>query len=42
MAWYEKIDIFKSFKTHFTIYKMDYYVSGYVNIKFEKIRKIEL
>ena len=42
MAWYKKIDIFKSFKTHFTTYKMDNYISSYVNMKFEKIRKIEL
>ena len=42
MACYRKMDVLKSFKTHFTTYKMDNYISSYKNMKFEKIGKIEL
>ena len=36
------MDILKSFKTFFTIYKMEKYISSYEKIKFEKIGKLEL
>ena len=36
------MDILKSFKTYFTIYKMEKYISSYVKIKFEKIEKLKL
>ena len=37
MAWYEKMDVFKSFQTHFTTYETDNYVSSYVCMKLTKM-----
>ena len=39
MAWYEKMDVFKSFQTYFTTYETNKYVSRYVCIKLEKMGK---
>ena len=39
MDWYGKIDIFKSFITHFTMHETDKQVSSYVSVKFEEKRE---
>ena len=39
MAWYEKMDGFKSFQKHFTTYETDNYISSYVCLKLEKMGK---
>ena len=36
MASYRKMDVLKSFKTHFTTYKMDNYISSYVNMSLRR------
>ena len=39
MDWYEKIDVFKSFTTLYTIHEMDKQVSSYVSVKFEEKKR---
>ena len=39
VACYRKMDVIKSFKTPFTTYKMDNYISSYEIMKFEKLGK---
>ena len=39
MAWYGKMDVFKSFWTQFSTYEMDNYVTSYESMKFEKMGK---
>ena len=39
MACYGKMDVFKSFTTHFTMHETDKQVSSYVSVKFEEKKR---
>ena len=42
MACYGKMDVIKSFTTHFTMYKTDKQVSSYVSVKFKEKGKNQI
>ena len=39
ISWYEKMDVFKSFRMHFTTCETDNLMSSYVSVKFEKKKR---
>ena len=39
MAYYRNMNAFKSFRMHFTTYKMDNYILSYVTMKLKRMRE---